>query len=87
LFKQNNLNKSAAGSSFIKADNGKKLAQSGALFPLMNMDNVDADEIITNSRLRESEKAGGKTIGDGDGHNTDSTIPSDTAKNRNSQTR
>ena len=29
------------------------------------MDNVDADEIITNSRLRETEKAGGKTIGDG----------------------
>jgi len=54
----------------------------------MNMDNVDADEIITNSRLRETEKTGGKTIGDGtDGHNTDSTIPSDTAKNRNSQTR
>ena len=26
LFKQNNLNKSAGGSSFIKADNGKKLA-------------------------------------------------------------
>jgi len=24
LFKQNNLNKSAGGSSFIKADNGKK---------------------------------------------------------------
>ena len=51
----------------------------------MNIDNVDADEIITNSRLRENEKTGGKTIGDGtDGHNTDSTIPSDTAKNRNS---
>lgn len=52
----------------------------------MNMDNVDADEIITNSRLRENEKTGGKTINpDGtDGHNTDSTIPSDTAKNRNS---
>jgi len=52
------------------------------------MDNIDADEIITNSRLRDTEKAGGKTIGDnGDGHNTDSTIPSDNAKNRNSQTR
>lgn len=53
----------------------------------MNIDNVDADEIITNSRLKD-DKTGGKTIGDGaDGHNTDSTIPSDTAKNRNSQTR
>ena len=48
-------------------------------------DNVDADEIITNSRIKETEKAGGKTIGDcGDGHNTDSTIPNDNAKNRNS---
>lgn len=49
----------------------------------MNMDNIDADEIITNSRLRDTEKSGDKTIGT-DGHNTDSTIPSDTAKNRNS---
>jgi hypothetical protein len=51
----------------------------------MNMDNVDADEIITNSRAKETEKANGKTIGDqNDGHNTDSTIPNDNAKNRNS---
>lgn len=61
MFKQNNLSKSANGTSFAKNTNGKKLAGSGALFPLMNMDNIDADEIINSSKNEKLEAELGKS--------------------------
>ena len=71
LFKQNNLSKSGADNALAKNDgtNKKLTTQSGALFPLMSMENIDADEIINNAKA--GPKSGSKKE---DGENTDTTI-------------
>lgn len=60
LFKQNNLNKSATGASFSKGDN-KKLAQGGALFPMMNMEEMDPEAIMNNTKNTKVDAKQGKT--------------------------